>query len=61
MFMPEAFGGDFSQFLHMVFPVVIEGLADPIGPVRDVALKAGQGLECVLLFSPYFSSSYAFL
>lgn len=43
-FLPDTFGTEFATFLPAVFPVVIEGLSDDIGPVREVALKAGQAL-----------------
>lgn len=43
-FLPEAFQQIFSIFVADVLPVVIEGLADEIGLVREAALAAGQSL-----------------
>lgn len=43
-FLPEAFQQVFSIFVADVLPVIIEGLADEIGLVREAALAAGQSL-----------------
>lgn len=43
-FMPEAFQSIFSIFVADVLPVIVAGLADEIGLVREAALAAGQAL-----------------
>lgn len=43
-FLPEAFQQIFSIFVADVLPVIVEGLADEIGLVREAALAAGQSL-----------------
>ena len=43
-FMPEAFQSIFSIFVADVLPVIVAGLADEIGLVREAALAAGQSL-----------------
>ena len=42
--LPEAFGPRFSAHLDDSFPMVLKGLADPLGPVRQAALRAGQAI-----------------
>jgi hypothetical protein len=43
-FMPESFQQIFSIFVADVLPVIVQGLADEIGLVREAALAAGQSL-----------------
>lgn len=43
-FLPDAFRGEFAVFLEQVIPVVLGGLDDESGPVREVALRAGRSL-----------------
>jgi len=43
-FCCEAFGSTFSIFVADVLPVIVAGLADEIGLVRESALAAGQSL-----------------
>jgi len=52
--LPEAFGQEFHVFLDQVLPIVLNGLADPIGPVRDTALAAGRQL--VIMFAKSHTS-----
>jgi hypothetical protein len=44
VFLPEVYGARFSVFLEDTLPVVMNGLADIIGPVREVSLRAAQAL-----------------
>ncbi|KAK9454211.1 armadillo-type protein [Dipodascopsis uninucleata] len=42
VFLPAAFGNNFSPYLSQVIPPILAGLADEIEPIRDIALRAGR-------------------
>lgn len=42
IWLPDAFGKDFILFLSDCLPVVLRGLADEQGPVREISLRAGH-------------------
>jgi hypothetical protein len=44
VFLPAAFGQRLSPFLAQIMPMILQGIADEIESVRDVAIRAGQAV-----------------
>ncbi|KAK9239459.1 armadillo-type protein [Lipomyces kononenkoae] len=42
IFLPVAFGNNFSPYLARVIPPILAGLADDVEPIRDTSLRAGR-------------------
>ncbi|KAK9324958.1 armadillo-type protein [Lipomyces orientalis] len=42
IFLPAAFGNNFSPYLARVIPPILAGLADDVEPIRDISLRAGR-------------------
>ncbi|KAK9366703.1 armadillo-type protein [Lipomyces kononenkoae] len=42
IFLPAAFGNNFSPYLARVIPPILAGLADDVEPIRDTSLRAGR-------------------
>ncbi|KAK9461253.1 armadillo-type protein [Lipomyces oligophaga] len=42
IFLPAAFGTNFSPFLANVIPYILAGLADDVEAIRDISLRAGR-------------------
>ena len=44
VFLPSAFGTKLVPYLERVMPAILQGIADEVEPVRDVAMRAGQAV-----------------
>ncbi|KAK9476212.1 armadillo-type protein [Lipomyces japonicus] len=42
VFLPAAFGNNFSPYLSNVIPPILAGLADDVETIRDISLRAGR-------------------